>query len=138
MAVPLVPPLQLGLVPVTESVNTGGLVNVVDPEIVQLLESVTVTVYVAADKPDMVDEVAVVDHKYVYPGVPPPAVAVAVPFVPPLQLGSVSVTDRVRAAGAVKTTLSVAVQLLPSVTVTVYVLAAKLDIVEDVEAFDQR
>ena len=44
VAVPLVPPLQLGLVPVTVAVTTVGFVSVTFPDIVQLFASVTVTV----------------------------------------------------------------------------------------------
>jgi len=44
VAVPFDPPLQLGLVPVTEAVTAVGLVNVTFPVAVQLLPSVTVAV----------------------------------------------------------------------------------------------
>ena len=77
-------------------------------------------------------------HAYVKGDVPPPAVAVTLPFVFPLHEGSVPVTVSVSAAGFVNTSLSVAVHDFESVTVTVYVPAPKLVADVAVDAFDQR
>jgi len=51
--------------------------------------------------------------------VPPEGVAVAVPFVPPLQPGSVPVAETVNAAGGTRVVLADMVHPLESVTVTV-------------------
>ena len=57
---------------------------------------------------------------------PPVATAASCPSVPPLQLTFVGVTDvTVIAVGCVTVPLAVAVQLFASLTVTVYVPAAK-------------
>ena len=53
------------------------------------MASVTVHVYVPAVKLVAVWVVLPFDHKYVYGGVPPLGLAVAVPLLPPLQLISV-------------------------------------------------
>ena len=66
--------------------------------------SVTVTVYVPAERPVAVAFVCagLVFHEYVYPGVPPAAVTVAEPFMSPLQDALVwAVMDDVRAEGSV-------------------------------------
>ena len=52
---------------------------------------------------------------------PPEVVAVALPLEPPLHDGSVPVVDADNEAGLLNVTLAVTVQLLTSVTVTVYV-----------------
>ena len=52
---------------------------------------------------------------------PPEVVAVALPLEPPLQDGSVRVVDADNEAALLNVTLAVTVQLLTSVTVTVYV-----------------
>ena len=63
-------------------------------------------------------------HKYVYPGVPPPAVTLAVPFDPPKQLVGVALHVAETAdAGSVTSEVHVAVHPLLSVTVTVYIPA---------------
>ena len=67
-----------------------------------------------------------------YVGVPPPAVTVAVPFVPPLQLTGVDVALAVNAVGCVTVVVAVRVQPLASVTVQVYVPAASDDAVDPV------
>ena len=69
----------------------------------------------------LMDEVAAaVLHKYEYPGVPPPAVTLAVPFVPPLQLAGVALQlAETGDAGPPTMDSHVAVHPLLSVTVTV-------------------
>lgn len=69
---------------------------------------------------EVVDEL---DHKKVYPGVPPEPVAVALPLVPPLQLGFVPEDDTVSIVGLESVTEPEEVQLLASVVVTVKVPA---------------
>ena len=51
----------------------------------QLLLSVTLTVYVPLDNPDITVSVTEFDHKYVYEVPPPTAYTVAYPSLPPLQ-----------------------------------------------------
>ena len=53
---------------------------------VQPLLSVTVTVYAPATRLFIVAVVALFDQRYVYAIVPPEAVTVALPLLPPLQL----------------------------------------------------
>ena len=55
------------------------------------------------------------NHKYEYPGVPPPAVALAVPLHNPKQVTSVEVVERVRIGGSVMVTLLEARQPCASV-----------------------
>ena len=64
-------------------------------------------------------------HEYVYGDVPPLAVTVADPLVPPKQLTFVLEEIKVDKAadGSVMVTVAVVLQLLSSVTVTVYVPA---------------
>ena len=124
---PLIPPLQLGEDPVTVRDNAAGFVKVIVPLIVQEFTSVTVTLYATPDDNPVFTETAVAppaDHKYVNAPVPPPAVAVALPFVPPLQLGEVPVTVKVRAGVTVNVIVPVIVHEFASVTVTLYTVAA--------------
>jgi len=98
-----------------------GAVNVTLAVTVHPFASVTVTVYVPADK---LFAVALVPpegaHEYVYEPVPPPAVTVALPVVPPLHNGLVlEVIDAVNRAGSVKVVFADATQPLLSVTVAV-------------------
>lgn len=77
-------------------------------------------------------------HKYVYPGVPPDAVTVALPLLPPLQLTFVcEVIVAVGAPVLFTFIVVVAVQLLLSVTVTVYAPAVIFVIELVVPPFDQ-
>ena len=64
---------------------------------------------------------------------PPPAVTLAVPLLPPLQLAGVALQFTVTAVGCVTTDVQVAEQPLASVTVTVYV-PASLPLIVDVIA----
>jgi len=57
VALPLVPPLQNRFVPVADAVNKVGCERTTLADAVHDLESVTVTVYVPADKPDTVEVV---------------------------------------------------------------------------------
>ena len=66
---------------------------------------------------------------------PPPAVTLAVPFDPPLQLTGVALQLIINAVGCITTDVQVAVHPLASVTVTVYVPAALpliVDVIADV------
>lgn len=62
VAEPLVLPLQLGLVPVAETINRGGFEMVTPEEAVQLLTSVTVIVYVPAEREETTEVMAPVDQ----------------------------------------------------------------------------
>ncbi len=68
-------------------------------ETIQPFTSVTMHVYVPAIKLVAVWVVLPFDHKYVYGGVPPLGLAVAVPLLPPLQLISVVESVIVKAVG---------------------------------------
>ena len=57
-------------------------------------------------------------HAYVYAGVPPPAVTVAVPLFPPLHDVAVEVSEEVSAVGSVIGTVTTVTHPAPSVTVT--------------------
>ena len=87
----------------------------------QAFESVTITIYVVADNPVANDEAwaGAVDQTEVYGNDPPAAVTVAVPLVPPLQLGAVKDMVIDIKVGWKRETLFVLVQLFESVTVTV-------------------
>ena len=70
---------------------------------------------------------------------PPATLKSIAPLVPPLQAALVTVFVKLKgAAGCVMVVLAVAVQLLASVAVTLYVPAAMLDISSVVAPFDQR
>ncbi len=93
---------------------------------VQPLASVTVTVYVPAARLEAVAEVAPLDQAKEYDVVPPVAEAVASPSLPPLQLTlSVYAVAATSTAGSVIVTEAESVQPLASVTVTLYVPAAR-------------
>jgi hypothetical protein len=72
--------------------------------------------------------------------VPPDPAAVAEPLLPPKQLTFVVLVMEAASAldGWVMVTVCVAVQLLASVTVTVYVPAANAKTTFDVEPFDHK
>src|SRR5688572_30292071 len=90
------------------------------------LASVTVTVYVPAVRPVALALVPPEGAQlYEYAGVPPPAVAVALPVFPPKQRTGVMVAETVSNVGCVIVTVAVLVHPLASVTVTVYVPAVK-------------
>mgnify|MGYP006961380426 CR=1 FL=1 len=119
VAVPLLPPLQLTLVCDVVAVIAVGWVIVTLRTTVQLLASRTVTVYVPAVNPLIEAVVWPELHAYVNVPVPPDAVTVAVPLLPPLQLTFVCDVVAVIAVGSVIVTLRTTVQLFASRTVTV-------------------
>src|SRR5688500_1556162 len=98
---PLLPPLQLTSTFVTDGLNAAGCVTVALEVAVQPLASVTVTVYVPADKEARSSVVAPFDQLKVYAVVPPPTVKLIVPLFPPLQVTFVFVLDAVNTAGCV-------------------------------------
>ena len=119
--------MQLGDVPVTVKLIPGVTVSVIVPLIVHEFASVTVTLYaILSDNPVFIDDAVAPpdDHEYVNAPVPPPAVAVAVPFAPPLQLGEVPVTASVNAGVTVRVIVPLIVHELASVTVTSYTVDA--------------
>jgi hypothetical protein len=95
--------------------------------VVQPLASVAVTLYVPAIKPLAVAVFWPLFHRYVIAPVPPVPAAVADPFAPPKQdtLVLVLIVTDTAVAGCVITAVAVLVQLFASVTVTVYVPAAR-------------
>ena len=120
---PLVPPLHDTFVPaIVHAILPVDPTKVVHVEVHPLL-SVVVTVYVPPHNPLMLAVVAALLHKYVYVGVPPVAVTVAVPLQTP-QAAAVEETLHVNAAGCVMVTEHVVVHPLAEVTVAVYVPAA--------------
>ena len=66
----------------------GSVIVTVDVD-VQPFKSVTVTMHTPAHKLSAVVFISLLHHKYVYPGVPPLAVTVAVPSHKPLHVTSV-------------------------------------------------
>src|SRR5436190_1796178 len=86
VTVPVLLPLHSTSVLVSESETTGGCVITIFAVFVHPNPSVTVTVYVPANKPDAVAVVCagIVFQLYVYGPVAPLGFAVAVPFDPPL------------------------------------------------------
>jgi hypothetical protein len=104
----------------------AGCVITTEAVVEHPLASVTVTPYVPAARLDKSSLVAPLDQRYVYAVVPPLTLRLAAPvefpkqstFVPDIEAASA-------AAGCVITTEAVVEQLLASVTVTVYVPAAR-------------
>jgi hypothetical protein len=120
----LEPPLQVTSVSdVIVAMMPVGSVSSTLVTAVQPFASVTVTKYVPAVRPEAVAPVWAGDvlQLYVYGAVPPLAVTVAAPLMPPSQLGFVlAVIDAVTAlAGSVTVAVAVLMQPLKSVTVTV-------------------
>jgi hypothetical protein len=122
---PLELPLQLTLILVVVALRAEGCVTVTDLVTKQAVASVTVTVYVPADKPVFDVVVRPFDQLKVYGLLPPLALIVADPFEPPLQLTFVFVAVAVIALGCVTVTERVAEHKAASVTVTVYVPAVR-------------
>ena len=83
------------------------------------LASVTVTLYVPAAKPVMVESVRLFDHKTLYGFTPPVIETPAPPFVPPVQLTfeSKRMLNSIE-FGSLIVTWSTAVHPFPSVMVT--------------------
>ena len=93
---------------------------------VQPFESVTVAVYVPADKPLFEAVVFPLLHKYVYGAVPPLATTAAEPVDAPLHVTFVPLQLATNNVGCVTVYEQVAVHPFASVTVAVYVPADKL------------
>ena len=92
--------------------------------------SLTVTVYVPADNPVIVESVRLFDHKNEYGFTPPVTDTPTPPLIPPLHVTLES--NRILARmepGSNTVTCLLEVQLLPSVIVTVYTPENKLLIV---------
>ena len=87
------------------------------------MPSVTVTVYVPADKPVIVAVAGPELHAYEYGAEPPLATTVAVPLLPGLQGILVALHSALNGRKEAKVDEHVAVQLFASFTVTVYVPA---------------
>jgi hypothetical protein len=124
---PVEPPLQLTLVIAVIGVaNTmaAGAVIVTTLVPVHPLASVAVTVYVPAGAVSVVP--LIVPPVLVYTIVPTPPVTLNAELpIPPLHNAAISVDATTMAAGAVMVAVAVVVQPLASVTVTLYVPAAK-------------
>src|SRR5436853_129707 len=96
---------------------------------VQPLASVTVTLYVPAASEVISCVVAPLLHKYVYGDVPPLTVKLIEPVDAPLQSTLTCVwLNEIAVGSVIVMLLSVAVQPLASVTVTLYVPAASEEI----------
>jgi hypothetical protein len=114
------------LVPTMLDVNAVGSVIVTEAVAVQLFASVTVTVYVPAQRFVKSSVVLPFDHIIVlYGGVPPPIVKFAAPVHFPLHNTFVPTIFAVNTVGSVIVIEAIAVQLWASVTVTVYVPAQR-------------
>jgi hypothetical protein len=130
VACPFVPPKQDAFTLVVVAASTGGCVIVTVCVIIQPFASVIVQVYVPIARPVAVALVPPVgNHAYVYAGVPPPTLTVAVPFDPPKQETFVCVAETVNAAGCVMLNVAVVTHAFASVIVQVYVPAASPDAV---------
>ena len=93
-------PAQIvGLLAEAVTVSADGCVIVTEFVVVQLFASVTVQVLTPAVKPVITEVVAVELHNYVYAPVPPLAVMVAEPVLPPLQATFVIAVDVATADG---------------------------------------
>ena len=122
---PVEEPLHRTFTCVLLNTNAGGCVIVAEAVLVQLLASVTVTVYVPAARPVRSCVVMPPVQKYVYGETPPLTVRSMEPVEEPLHNTFTCVVLKAKAGGCVIVTAVVAVQPLLSVTVTVYVPAAK-------------
>jgi hypothetical protein len=127
VAVPVDDPLHNTLTCVVPTVSATGWVIVTLAVLIHRLASVTVTIYVPAARPVAVAVVCTgnVFHEYVYGPTPPAGVAVAVPVDDPLHNTLTCVVPTVSATGWVIVTLAVLIHRLASVTVTIYVPAAR-------------
>ena len=116
---------------VAELKAAAGSVILIVIEAVHALASVTVTVLVPMFKEVITEVVALVDHKYVYGVVPPEAVTVAAPVLPPKHKTLLIMVAVLKAtAGWVNVATAVKVQALASVMVTVLAAAFKPVITE--------
>ena len=118
---PLAEPQALGLVEFADKI--GGVppaFTVTEPTTLQDTASVTVTVKLPAESPEMVAVVPPLLQRYVYGEVPPEGVAVAVPLPCP-QSSSVAETETVGAPVEVRVTDKVSIHPLASVAVKIYI-----------------
>jgi len=121
-AVPSQTALQLTLVAVADAVSGKGSVITTDRTMVHPFASVTVHVYVPAQRPAAAAPVPPDGAQAkVYGRVPPPALIAAVPLHAPLQETFVWVVAAESAEGSVISDVLSAVQPFASVTVQVYV-----------------
>jgi hypothetical protein len=126
----LLPPKQDTGVAVAEAVTAVGCVTTAVADEVHPFASITVTVYVPAVRPVAVAVVwLLIDHRYVIGAVPPVAVAVALPLLPPAQETFTTLVVTVGPLRLITVAEAVFVQPLASVTVTVYVPAERFAIV---------
>ena len=110
------------------TVIAGGCVITTAAVAVQPFASVTVAVYVPAVRAVVVLFVPPLGLQlYVYAGVPPPAVTVALPLLPPLHVtGEEAVITAVNTGGCVIVVDAVILHPFASFTVTVYVPTERL------------
>jgi hypothetical protein len=128
---------QVVFVAVALAVRAVGWVTVSVRTVVQPLASVAVTLYPPAQSPVALDVVCPFDQAKLIAPVPPVAETVATAVQLPLQRLFVLVTTALSAVGWLMTTFVVAVQLLASVAVTVYVPAHNPVFVAVALPFDQ-
>jgi hypothetical protein len=120
VAVPLFAPKQVMFVEEIVAASTAGSVTVKDCVPVQPFASVTVSVYVPAQRPVAVAEVPPDGAQlYVYAGVPPITVEVMLPLHTPKQETFVTEPEMMIGVGSVMMNVCVVVQPFASVTVTV-------------------
>jgi len=138
LAVPIQVPLQNKSVFAVPADSATGCVIDTEPVATQPLPSVTVALYTPAHLP-VIDAVVALSelHKYVYAGVPPVGVEVAVPSHVPLQVMFVLVKPAASTGGCVIVIVPVATQSLESVTVTVKPVAQRPVAIAVVEPVDQ-
>lgn len=111
---------QEGLREVNETINDAGCVITLLVVAVQLLASLTVTIYVPEVKPDKFWFVAPLDQTNVKGDVPDDTVMLIEPLFPPLHETLLNpLTDTTGPAALAIVTVPVIVQELASVTVTV-------------------
>ncbi len=111
--------MQLAFVATALADSIVGSVTSTEAVAVQPLASVTVTLYVPAERSVISSVTALLLHTKVYGAVPPVTVKSAAPFVPPLQLTLVATPAAESTVGSVIVTEVVAVHPPASVTVTV-------------------
>ena len=105
-----------------------------DADCVQPFASVTVTEYVPGPRLVIESTVAAVDHKKLYPGAPPEAMATMLASFAPLQLTLEGEVVTTMSVGSLIVTFVESEHPLASVTVTEYVPAERLVIDAVVDA----
>jgi hypothetical protein len=131
--VPVDAPLHRTFVWVKVAVSAEGSVMVTDCIAGHPPPSVIVTVYVPAARPEISSVVALLDHRYVYGGIPPVTVSSMDPVDIPLQIRLVCVSVIFIAVGCEMVTVNVSIHKLASVTITVYAPEAS-PVISSVEA----